>query len=252
MIVIYQFSSDSYGFGDLLRGLISMKQIQKRVGFELLIDVDKYFLSDYLEHSLIQYESQKKLEFFYGEEYDFHDSITEKIRNSQCDILTVTTNAYPRMNGIDDEIKQFIKDFFIFKPEFEEYMKHKLLSLPEKYHLFHYRLGDNEFVNASDEKKVYIEHFDKNKKDSSVLISDSFIFKEKIAETNKDVFVFLNQPIHTNKNLNTDKIQMMDTMVDFFLIQNAQSINCYSVYRWISNFVLWTSIIYDIPLHNIK
>jgi len=51
---------------------------------------------------------------------------------------------------------------------------------------------------------------------------------------------------------NSNNNDKLETLCDFFLIQNAKSINCYSNYNWISNFILWTSIIYDVPLYNLK
>ena len=35
------------------------------------------------------------------------------------------------------------------------------------------------------------------------------------------------------------------------LITKAQSISCYSIYQWISNFILWTSHIYNVPLRDL-
>jgi len=161
-------------------------------------------------------------------------------------ILTVSTNSYPIIEKIDKNIKTYLKKLFEVKPEINEYLHNAISMLPVDYHLFHYRLGDDVLINNNKvNNDVYLQNFETNKKENAVVISDSLAFKQ-LFEKCKDVHVFLNTPTHTNQEEN------IDTLIDFLLITKAKSINCYSVYRWISNFVFWSSIVYDIPLFNIK
>ena len=96
-----------------------------------------------------------------------------------------------------------------------------------------------------------INSFNNRVKSNDVfLISDSLNLKTKIYEIykNNKVFVFLNKPQHTQYETNN----IEDTIRDFFLVTKAKNIYCYSNYRWVSNFVLWSSYIYDIKIVNIK
>jgi hypothetical protein len=90
------------------------------------------------------------------------------------------------------------------------------------------------------------------KKENSVLISDCLEFKKRIAEKEKekDVFVFLNKPVHCGFRDFSNK-DYKETIRDFNLIKNAKKIYTFSSYHWISNFVFWTSLIYDVPLERI-
>ena len=45
-----------------------------------------------------------------------------------------------------------------------------------------------------------------------------------------------------------DDENIVDTLVDFFILSRCATIVHYSVHHWISGFCHWTSNIYDIPL----
>jgi hypothetical protein len=166
------------------------------------------------------------------------------------DVIGISTNSYPILTEIDEDMKIYIQKVLCLKPEIEEFLKSKLSQLPETYHLFHYRLGDSYLLNNdSQDNIVYLEHFSHYKKENSVVISDSLSFKKELSHLyqNKEVFVFLNKPYHTVTN-EAD----IETLIDFFFILHAKTVNCYSNYRWISNFVFWSSIVYNVPLFNMR
>lgn len=245
MKVVFRFVNDP-GFGDNIRGLISILQIQKLLKFELKVDFSHHVFGNFFQHLPIDANFKQYNLFIYSDlKYNPNDTkmLTDFLSN-ESDII-ISTNIRP-MEEIDEDIKLFLKNLFELKPEINEYLQEKISMLPKDYHLFHYRLGDDVLVNK---KKVnndeYLQHFETHKKENAVVISDSLSFKEMVV--NKDAFVFLNSPTHTNSNEKN-----IDTLVDFFLLMNAKTINCYSIYDWISNFVFWSSIIYDIPLFNIK
>jgi hypothetical protein len=54
---------------------------------------------------------------------------------------------------------------------------------------------------------------------------------------------------HIGKD-NDDKL-IKNTLLEFFIMTNANKIKTYSNYTWISGFVLWASYIYNIPLTQI-
>lgn len=243
---VFRFVNDP-GFGDNVRGLISILQIQKILKFELKVDFSHHVFGNFFQHVPIEANFKQYNLFIYSDfKYNLNDTkmLTDFLSN-ESDII-ISTNIRP-MEEIDEDIKLFLKNLFELKPKVNEYLQEKISMLPKDYHLFHYRLGDVLFHNECVD--VYFENFQKNMKENAVIISDSLVFKQRVYDfyKNKDVFVFLNPPTHTN--INEENI---DTLVDFFLVKNAKTINCYSVYVWISNFVFWSSIIYDIPLFNLK
>jgi hypothetical protein len=248
--VVFKFSNKvGNGFGDQLRGLITCLQIKKNLHFDLIVDMIDYNISDYLiyEKPDVQlYEHRDLRIFYYESENDYSSEIMEYINdNINNDYVIIYTNAYPRIDQIDDEITNYFRNLFTFNESFNEYFRQKISSLPENYVLFHYRLGDHILIynNRINNMNDFIDNFKNNKKENTVLISDSLEFKQKIAEIFDDVTLFLNNPSHSGVS-HAD----IDMYVDFFLIKNAKQIYAYSNYRWISNFIYWTSIIYNVPL----
>ena len=224
------------------------------VKYQLYVDLNshsygKYFINNYEE--LPHAEIHKN--FPVTNERDEFDHVIRCIEKTPHKSISVCTNMYPRIDDIDDEIKLFMRKIFTLKPEYETYLKNYISSFPKNFNLFHYRIGDDcmvkDFINQH-----ALDNFIENKKENSVLISDSLEFKKKIFETykNQDVKVLLNIPYHSGYiNRFTEKNREIDTLMDFMLIQNAKEINCYTIYGWVSNFVYWTSIIYDIPLNKL-
>ena len=168
-------------------------------------------------------------------------------------VIALLTNAFPKRDEIDDSTIAFLKNVFNMNNEFQSYMNIQRSNLPNSYILYHYRMGDHVLHSQCNIGDInnYIDHFRNslNVEDDTpiVIISDSLFLKNAIKmEFPEKVFILDNTPHHfINHNVN------IDTIVDFFLIQNAKEVRTYSNYSWISNFVLWTSIIFKIPLKRI-
>ena len=245
MKVVFRFVNDP-GFGDNVRGLITILQIQKTLKFDLEVDFSHHVFANYFIHD--SKEDFKQCNFFtYNTKPNLNDiNMLISFLKNETNII-ISTNIRP-MEEIDEDTKTFLKKVLELKPEVKEYLNEKISVLPENYNLFHYRFGDNVLIHNECVDDVYFENFKTNMKENAVVISDSLGFKQRIHDFYKnDVFVFLNTPTHTNSNE-----ENIDTLVDFFLVKNAKTINCYSNYFWISNFVFWSSIIYEIPLFNLK
>ena len=251
MYLIYKFTNNP-GFGDNLRGLISILQIQKKLNFKLIIDLKGHrFEKFFLYETPIRRSKSFNINFYYCNEENHNSEIIDKLNEifKNFEIIEIKTNNYPIENEIDEDIKNYIKNLLSIRPEIQEYLNTKFSNLPKEYNLFHYRLGDDCFEN-NHVNENFVHNFISNKKDNSVLISDSLSFKitiKKLFENKDDVFIFLDKPCHTN--MNNDNF--LDTFSDFYLVQNAQSINCCSCYSWISNFIHWSAKIYNVPIHRI-
>jgi hypothetical protein len=268
VVVVFKFCeynaehTHKNGFGDMVRGLISVKQIQQMLGFKLLVDMKGYFAGKFFkDHCPIMYEHYTIFKL-YGNEQNNLLHIRDIIQNEfdkGLNIIAFNTNHYPVLHLFNDEEKKqdmidFMREVFTFTPEFERYFNERCEKLGNDYHLFHYRLGDKVMNECERVKNLgfCVNHLLNYKKENSVLISDSLEFKEKIAGIKSDIKVFLNKPVHSNSFMVDNKTKtdenFVDIMIDFFLIKNAKSLTSYSVYDWTSNFVFWTSMIYGVPL----
>ena len=169
-----------------------------------------------------------------------------------CNIVEISNTAYPKIDEIDDDIKNYIRNLLKLNPATVEYFENKCKDLPKNYNLIHYRLGDSYLINERPLEGTWVEHFKSHKKDNCVLISDSLEFKHQINdEFNKDkteVYVFLDKPCHTIPG----KGDYLNTISDFTMIKNADHI--FTFRRGggcTSNFVFWTSLVYNIPFTRI-
>ena len=271
MIVIYTFIN-SNGFGDNLRGYISLLQICSKINYRqknnklkyrLFVDFSKSKIDKYINHKLppellkMSENTEIKLfNYWNGETKD--EEIIHFLQNTKENLIRINSNNYPDVI-INDDIKNHFKNLFKFNSHFDYQMNEYLNFLPEKFHLYHYRFGDyilNNFENPEDEFfNKFIKSFQESriKNENCLIISDSLKFKQKIYDLykNNEVFVFLTEPKHTGYN-NPDSEEDINIFIDFMLITKAQSISCYSIYPWISNFILWTSHIYNVPLINLN
>jgi len=253
MKIVYNFMSH-VGLGDNIRGLIFVKQVQEILHFELIVNVNGYPIEKFL---LYQYDNSIKPDLQYSfpamDNDMHHNDLCRFIQHySNLNCIQITTNWKPYFN-VSEPIKQYIREFLTLKPEYDDYLNNKLSQLPPKYNLFHYRFGDEHLLEKDKLNLEYFNHFVKNRKENTVLISDSLLFKEKCKDLAK---VFLNDPIHTTSNENYKKKRMdelvLDTICDYYLIKNAEAIYSYSCLPWLSNFVQWTSIVYNVPLYDMR
>jgi hypothetical protein len=264
MIIIYTFLNDE-GIGDNLRGLIFLLQLQKRLqvqkrikNIKIFVDFSKCKIHKYLSHT-IPLELQKLSEnieikkFTYGDENLYHSDIINYILQSKTNIILINTNNYPDVNDITKNMKNYIKSIFKFNPYFEDILNSYYNKLSENFSIYHYRFGDEVFNDDINDFEEIINSFKQkdNDKEKCLVLSDSFNLKKKLYHVynNNNIHVFLNKPTHTNNTNDEDDINIY---LDFFLITKATTIYCCSNYRWVSNFVLWNSYIYDIPLINLK
>jgi len=223
--VVFKFVNNP-GFGDNLRGLITLLQIQKKLRFELRIDWNNHCFRDFF-YNTPPVKTDINLSLIYKNETPRHVEIMTILQNrfKRYNTIGLFTNSYPYK--VEDDIKEFMKKLLVIRPEVQQYFDTKFAALPKQYHLFHYRFGDEQMFHSIDTK--FVGHFISNKKENSVVISDSLSFKKEIP----DVFVYLDQPYHTMKGVN-----FIDTLADFYLIQNAASISAYCSYGRYSGFVL--------------
>lgn len=255
MNVIFVFRNYQ-GIGDNIRGLINLLQIKKIINkkINIYIDFSVHALNKYIINTLpddLKVNNNYINSFVYGDENNHDNEIINLLLNHNNEYVYISSNNYPHQDNITEDIKQFIKNIFVFNNDFEKLLNESLNKLPTNYDIYHYRIGDEVFYNDINKFDNIINSFNNRKNSNNIfLISDSLNLKTKIYEIykNNKVFVFLNKPKHTQYDSNN----IEDTIIDFILVTKAKNIYCYSNYRWISNFILWTSYIYDINLVNLK
>ena len=264
MNVFYTFSDQS-GIGDNIRGLISLLQIKELIKKEkelnIFVDFSESKIVKYLKHRLpdniLKLKHGVETHFFYIADKRAHcERISDYLLNSTTDVVSINTNGLPDETNITEEIKEFIHKILEFNEDFDRVFSEYLRKVPVDFNVYHYRFGDERFQSDTEDGLIsaMCSEFDTIHNKPCLVISDSLLFKQKIYELYKNeiVFVFLNEPAHNRDDKNVKVLDDSVIFIDFFLITRAKFIYSYSSYDWVSNFCLWSSYIYNIPLYDLK
>lgn len=288
-------TSSYWGLGDLIRGTIKLYQLKNIMKFNLIVDISLHPISNFLINSNHNYkefinENKNNIKYFYINELKSNlMNILKNIDENSTDAILLTTNDnIIETLTITDDCKQFIKNIFTPKTEFQNYINNYLYIAKNitikniisnvkiadnnefqkhqesDFNIFHFRFGDTWLVNYDKNVKDVNKDIDKTYKNflnrlednnikienNDIILTDSYNFKTYIIQ-NTNYNIIPTQICHLGiENVNFDSIR--DTLLDLFLLIHAKKIKTYSIYNWISGFVHWISIIYDIELISLK
>ena len=249
------------GLGDCLRGVLTLYRLSTIYKFNLIIDIRHHPISNFLEITKHDYENIidtniEDLKFF-----SFLQNLQNYLENTfkNEDIIYLNTNAIYYCdeivntdNILTSDEKQFMKNILKPNENFNNYIENKLINLPKKFNIIHFRLGDEVLLynNLSQEQLENYENiFKKYYEENDVLISDSAVFKNYI-KSKYNVIVSEINIGHFGHTNNLEEIH--GTLFDFFLQSKSKKIKTYTNYYWISGFIKWNSNIFDIPVISIK
>ena len=248
-----------WGFGDMLRGTASMYRACKEMRHTFVLDYTNHPVGQFLEnvpheHTELVLQQKNTLEFsFTNSHTNCISLIRENIKN--IDVVCLSTNGYlDAWNYITEECKQFLRKHLVPNQELKALLESKKNGLP--YHIIHFRLGDELLLeeNVSDSNfHVYAELLKKNLKENTILLSDSQKFKDYVKglpELSQRVQIHETNIKHLGISNDADGVR--DTLFEFFLATQAQSIQTYSNYDWVSGFMMAASKIFDVPIQILK
>lgn len=260
------------GLGDVIRGTILLYQLSKQYNFELIVDISQHPLSKLLEHKYlstnknnITYECIKNIKEITDIKY-FHcngkknNDVEKFISNCNKNSIYIITNEFCNIN-LSKDCKDFIKKLLTPNQEMKLYYDNtiKTFNIPNIYKIIHVRLGDSMFSNNSlhlQLQNTITTIYNKiksilNPNDNYILLSDSHQFKNFVKQQQyKNINVYDTDICHVGLSRNPHDLK--DTMFDFYLTINSSEIFTYSVYTWISGFVYWPHVLYDIKLNELK
>jgi hypothetical protein len=256
----------SYGLGDILRGTIYLHQMSVKFGFNFIVDIRPHPISQHLivnKHSLMEYvdANMNNIKIINCDETAdrFHYIYNASLHIS--DPLLICTNMFCNEN-LSSDCKHFMKQLLTPNKNFSEYLNEKTRSysiLSSPYSIIHFRLGDSEFLtkNQTDCSTLNetVNILKKYAESTDILMTDSFRFKQYLVDNKINVAMFNTRPLHLGEFLTVftevgDSFK--ETLYEFFTLSTASKIKTYSVYGWVSGFVKFSSLIYDVPLTNLK
>lgn len=257
----------TYGLGDLLRGTICMHQVSILRGFNLIVDLRRHPISQHLitqNHDCMEYVDQNmnKINIINIDESNkFQKMYIASLKSA--DPLLICTNMFCN-ERLSPDCKQFMKQLLTPNERFEAYINEKnklhMLSSEHPHSIVHFRLGDNEFYTKSPNDFSKMNHamntIKKYANHSDILITDSFRFKQFLIANNFNIKMFNTRPLHLGElsTLFKDDISesFKETLYEFFILNTASKIKTQSVYGWVSGFAKFSSLIYDVPLVDLK
>jgi len=240
-------TSNYWGIGDVLRGTIQLFLLSKKLGFNYYVDTFLHPMSQFLmpTENPFQQLIQDNRENIYMVPADFN--LEQHINSLNDGVHFFFTNAHIT-EPFDDECKAFLKQ--ILRPIKSLQKEITKLGQLRPYEVMHFRLGDTELVNGTNNTSRYtlmqiVDLIKANRSEYDILISDSMSLKMNQLVQN-EIYVLQTNPAHLGRS--TDPEEIKDTLIDFFLLTGATRIKTYSCYSWTSGFVYWAHQIYDIPL----
>lgn len=245
------------GFGDFLRGTLSLYQLCARERLDLKVTFKNHPIGNYLIYpeteDIIIHDLNNKCDNLQQLRKQLI-MISPRYRMKQKNI-GVLCNTWPRF-PITSAAKSFLHK--VLTPN--ELCKSALdkTALNTNYEIIHIRTGDmlafKTAVNFTVEYDVdnmisnlvnHISDIKKNTKNECILMCDSDEIK-KILSERCDILATSSSAVHMN--VVTDHNAVLDTLVDFFILTKAQCIYQFSVHNWGSTFSNVVEWIYDVPV----
>lgn len=251
--IIFFFDKGMGGIGDYLKFFIVAYD------FSIFNNLNFYYINKNLieNYIIFKYNESKILEYDENETLIVsHINILtqEFIKNSNKKYFLLKPQTMYNYNHDVYEIcnKYILKDYFIFSNEIIDYCKNNIDL--KNYTSIHLRLGDayletdKNFIQCPNDKRYYNENklfkfINDNINDKIYFFCDNEKFKNKIKNKFQNINI-LNLKIGHTSLENTTHEQIFNTIVEFYIMTNSQSINIFSL----SGFPILASRFNDVKL----
>jgi len=246
-----QFRHVGWGIGDIIRGMMTTLTTYESSKHEVNIDIFNHPIAKYLHLQDYKYKNYTKENikniFWCG------DNIEEYVNNWNSDNPILLMTNKPLNKKLNKNVKTKILNLFIKNKELQKEIDDikKKLNLKDNYSIIHFRLGDDQLIRNYNNYNNFDKYYEKyllHKKDNQLVMSDNILFRKYLLEKEKDIKIFNTENIY---HLGIYNDNLKDTLIEFFLVLESKSIKTHSVNVWTSGFVLYPSILKDIPLQNI-
>jgi ASC-1-like (ASCH) protein len=264
------------GFGDFLRGTVTLLIFSKIYNYRFLIDKSIHPVFSYFKDSkyYIQDENNNDdvIEFFQG--YDSYEHVYKTIENlfksdksfsaiTNC-FYTLNTRGFLENYGkIPDDIQLILRDILQPNDIIEEKIDNIFKNIyrfdkNEKYKVIHLRMGDSDLLhkncleNSVVEKTYYTikKYIDNNVESKYILITDSIQMGMLLPKKIPNLLYWENNKIHIGGLYRVDSEidnNLVDTIIDFITISRCSEI----ISNYNSGFSLINSCIYNIKYTSI-
>lgn len=246
-----QSVSQPPGFGDFLRGSISLHQLSIKYGFNLHLDFSSHPLSDFIKHCG---EADNRNDLDVHEFFNQRNGELESflVGQSGKGTIKVITHAVPHRK-ITGRCRHFLLKYL--KPT--KTLTDHLLTVSSALNLtsyctVHFRMGDHHFGSELD-LPTELENWFADEimpvwGKNVLVVSDNASVK-KILQKKFEIKTIDLMPVHLGQSAicEISGVEVKNTFSEFLIMARSSWIYQYSVYPWGSSFSEMCAEIYDIP-----
>jgi hypothetical protein len=249
------------GFADFLRGTIALYYFSKKYDYTLLIDRSHPVFKYFKQHKHIFCNTDLKTEELLPplSYEDIFLKLNEMFTRGKS--FSVLTNSfYDSNNGSLNNFGEITKDCAEYMKELlspsievetrinDVFSKIYKINTNDSFKVIHLRFGDKFIHNNLYDNELYNFYYNKisnlvniDKTIKYVLISDSSLMANKLKTDINELLYWDNSKIHLGDLINVSTSNMLDTVVDFFIISRSNEIISND-----SGFSRVSSVIYNI------
>jgi hypothetical protein len=262
------------GLGDYLRGCFHLLQLSKLLNIEFAMDLSAHPLSRYLNksasiegvnHSCVHYYKEFNLEKSWIECYrsanniniTYLNGIINWLNNQKGPVVSIFSNSVPFFFKYSKEGMTFIRENLEPNSEMIEHINRALTNLnlqPKQYGVIHIRSGDQNIKENSNVSTSFVMRIKEilrniiNPRNTYLLISDSNDLKRFLTVFTNFRILFKSIEHLGGDNLNNNNTDgIRNTLLEFYLMSNSNSVVSMSVYDHISGFSQYCCAAYEIP-----
>jgi hypothetical protein len=261
----------SPGFGDWLRGTVTLWEFCKKYDFDFYIDKDIHPIFSYLQdHETLTMDplpDRNVEECYYPTPYDEIDKLLESLFEKKETFAVLTNGLYVPISKeitdyyghITEECKRWLRPILTPNQYLQESIDNVYsildIDITKPYRVIHLRLGDN-FLHQNNFDQYYYKSINERiahtlnteSEFQYILLCDTSSFGIALNVDNPSLRYWDNKKIHTGElQYDKNKIGVKDTLIDFFIMSKATHI----LSLFDSGFSKMISFIYDITYYRI-
>lgn len=238
--VINKAPNYSWGYGDILRGMVSAYQYSKQHRLNFWVDISQHPLNMIL--SPTSFYSKRfpysKVSFIGGDGGDYS---TLKVDTSHSNVLFC--NVWPNTPLCEDEL-ELLRSFTRVKPDILRWDQ----PTPKTYRVIHMRTGDTNINSHLDNVAYYMELIESVGKLGDYIITDCNELRSYIYDNHPKYKIVLPGSKIAHSGYTKELESMYLLAAELMLLKGASEVFTFSVYNWVSGFVDWVCKAYSVPL----
>ena len=257
----------SNGFGDKIRSAISTYQYCIDNNIRMVVDGTEDICGKFLKHvksnefHTIKDKEVNHIECPNSAEFcGFEDKLNKMLQTN--DSVYISTNKCPKNDDCisfkPNILSKADKEFAKYLCEPQDFLKVEvektIQSLPANYGIQHFRFSDKVFDKDIDEHDpTFMDFFNilrNNYKRTDILLSNSTNFKRYAKQMLNIKTIDCDGEFCKvgHIGISQDPESVKTSFIEFYVITRAKYVRTTSKYDWVSNFIKWPCLVYDVPL----